>query len=98
MNLGKVIGKVWATRKDPGLTGKRMLIVQPVTFAGSNLGDPIVALDTVSSGRGDTVFYVSSMEATVPFKPDLVPTDATIVGIADRVDHKTGSWIDSNRP
>ena len=88
MNLGKVVGKVWATQKCPGLYGKRLLFIQPLSFGGHVLGDPIVSLDTVGAGTGDMVIYVSSMEATIPFKPELVPTDATIVGITDRVDHE----------
>ncbi len=92
MNLGKIIGRVWATRKVESLEQKRMLFVQPMSFSGTNVGDPIVALDTVDSGVGDTIIYVSSTEATVPFKPLLIPTDATIVGIIDRVDHREKSW------
>lgn len=92
MNLGKVTGRVWATRKDGSLEGQRMLFVQPQTFSGKPVGGRIVALDTMDAGPGDTVMYVSSTEATVPFKPQPTPTDATIVGIVDRVDHKTGTW------
>lgn len=88
MNLGRVIGRVWATRKDSGLVGKSLLFIQPLSFSGESTGDPIIGLDTVSAGEGDTVIYVSSFEATVPFKPDLVPTDVTIVGVTDRVDHE----------
>jgi len=72
-----------------------MLFVQPYSFSGSPIGGRIVALDTVDAGVGDTVMYVSSTEATVPFKPKLTPTDATIVGVVDRVDHRTGSWTPS---
>ncbi len=92
MNLGRVIGNVWATRKTETLEGKRMLFVQPLSFSGKEVGGKIVALDTVDSGAGDTVIYVSSTEATIPFKPQLIPTDATIVGIVDRVDHVSKSW------
>ncbi|NQV73331.1 EutN/CcmL family microcompartment protein [bacterium] len=92
MNLGRVIGSVWATRKTETLEGKRMLFVQPLSFSGKEMGGKIVALDTVDSGAGDTVIYVSSTEATIPFKPQLIPTDATIVGIVDRVDHVSKSW------
>ncbi len=93
MNLGKIIGSVWATQKVESLNQKRLLFVQPMAFNGTDVGDPIVALDTVDSGVGDTIIYVSSTEATVPFKPLLIPTDATIVGVIDRVDHRGGSWI-----
>lgn len=92
MNLGKVTGRVWATRKDDSLEGQRLLFVQPQSFSGKAVGGRIVALDTVDAGMGDTVMYVSSTEATVPFKPRLTPTDATIVGVVDRVDHASGSW------
>ena len=86
MNLGRVIGNVWATRKDDSFKGQRMLFVQPMTFGGQDVGRPLVALDTVDAGKGDRVIYVSSTEATIPFKPVPTPTDATIVGIVDRVD------------
>lgn len=97
MNLGKVTGRVWATRKDSSLEGQRMLFVQPHSFKGSVVGGRIVALDTMDAGVGDTVIYVSSTEATVPFRPTLTPTDATIVGIVDRVDHRSGSWTPTPR-
>lgn len=92
MNLGRVIGKVWATRKYDTLEGQRMLFLQPMAFVGKDIGDPIVVLDTMDAGEGDTVIYVSSTEATVPFRPTPIPTDATITGIIDRVDHVDRSW------
>jgi ethanolamine utilization protein EutN len=90
MNLGKVTGRVWATRKDSSLEGQRMLLVQPCAFSGTPVGGRIIALDTVDAGVGDSVMFVSSTEATIPFKPQPTPTDATIVGIVDRVDHPSG--------
>lgn len=95
MNLGRVIGNVWATRKEPALDGRRMLLVQPLTFNGTPTGSPIVSLDTVEAGPGDTVLYATSSEAAIPFRPGvpLTPTDATIVGIVERVDHQDGTWL-----
>lgn len=92
MNLGHVIGSVWATRKDPRLDGKRMLVVQPLTFDREKVGDPLIALDTVDSGPGDFVIYVSSAEAAIPFRPGETPTDATIVGVIERVDTNRTNW------
>ena len=86
MNLAKVTGRVWATKKDPGLEGKRLYFIQPLSFSNLPTGDPIVAIDTVDSGTGDLILYVSSYEATIPFQPQLVPVDATIVAVVDRVD------------
>ena len=92
MNLGRVIGNIWATRKYPALEGRRMLIVQPLTFTGLEAGSPIIALDTVDAGEGDVVMYSTASEAAIPFRPGLTPTDATIVGIVERVDHQDRTW------
>lgn len=86
MNLGRVIGSVWATRKDPSLEGRRMLLVLPLRADGSPAGRPTAALDTCDAGPGDRVLYVTSAEAALPFVADgpLTATDATIVGVVDR--------------
>lgn len=87
MYLGHVIGSIWATRKDPSLVGKKMLLVQPLHFNGKPSGRPLAALDSVDAGVGDRVIYVTSSEAALPFheKEELVATDATIVGVVDEV-------------
>ena len=97
MNHGRVIGRVWATRKSPSLQGRRLLFVQPLSFSGMASGEAIIALDTVDAGPGDSVIYVSSTEATVPFRPEPTPTDATIVGIVDRVDLSEKHRVDPDR-
>lgn len=86
MNLGRVIGNLWATRKLEELDGRRMLLVQPLTFSGGVRGRPIIALDTVDAGEHDVVIYVTSREAAIPFDR-MTATDATIVGVVDRVDN-----------
>lgn len=88
MKIGEVIGSIWATQKDPSVEGKRMLLVQPIRSDGVAIGRPIAALDTVDAGPGDRVLYVTSAEAAIPFRPqnDLTATDATTVGIIDRID------------
>lgn len=92
MNVGRVTGTIWATRKQASFEGRRMLVIQPMSFAGEDVGSPIIALDAMDAGVGNTVVYVTSTEATIPFKPTPTPVDATVVGILDAVDHVTGSW------
>jgi len=92
VNLGRVIGNVWATRKVESFEGRRLMVVQPLTFDREPAGDPLIAIDTVKSGVGDYVIYVSSTEATVPFKPVPTPTDASIVGVIEQVETKRGTW------
>ena len=88
MTIGRVIGSVWATQKDPSLHAKRMLLVQPTRADGADHGRPTAALDTVDAGPGDRVLFVTSAEASIPFRPPnrLTAADATIVAIVDRVD------------
>ena len=92
MNLGRVIGNIWATCKYPSLEGRRMLIIQPLTFTGKPIGSPIISLDTVDAGKDDIVLYSTASEAAIPFKPGLTPTDATIVGVVELIDHQDQTW------
>ena len=85
MYLGRVIGTLIATRKDQRLEGHRLLIVQPLDDQQCPNGDPHVAVDTVSAGRGELVFLVGSREAAEAL-PARAPVDAAIVGIVDRID------------
>jgi microcompartment protein CcmK/EutM len=81
--LARVVGTVVATRKDPGLSGTKLLVIQPLRNDGTTAGKPLVAVDSVGAGAGENVFYVRGREAALPFLPDEVPTDAAIVGIVD---------------
>ncbi len=86
MDLARVIGRVVCTQKNASLDGRKLLLVQPVTVEGEDTGKPLVAIDAVGAGAGERVFYVTGREASFAFIPDHVPTDASIVGIVDRVD------------
>ena len=86
MFFGKVIGTVWATRKDESLIGKKLLFVQPLNSKLEKSGDAIIAIDTVGVGEGENIFYITSREATVPLTIPQTPVDAAIVGKLDRVD------------
>ncbi|MFA7228871.1 MAG: EutN/CcmL family microcompartment protein [Melioribacteraceae bacterium] len=85
MYLGKVIGTIWATRKYETLTGYKMQFVQPINAEHKNLGEPIIALDTVGAGPGEIIFYVTASEAVIPLDVDMAPVDASIVGIVDSI-------------
>lgn len=86
MFLAKVIGTVWATRKDEHLKSFKMQFIQPIDSKQKNIGSPIVAVDTVGAGVGETVFYITAAEAVIPLPVDMAPVDASIVGIVDRID------------
>ena len=86
MQLATVIGDVVATRKDDNLHGRTLLILQPLGADGLPVGRTLVAVDSVGAGVGETVFFVRGREASFPFLPDDVPTDAGVVGIVDHWD------------
>ena len=86
VQLAKVIGDVVITRKDENLAGITLLVLQPIAADGSNVGRTLVAVDAMGAGVGETVFFVRGKEASFPFYPTEVPTDAGIVGIVDHWD------------
>ena len=83
MQIGRVIGDVVASRKDPALDGIPLLIVQPLAADGQPVGRTLVAVDSVGAGVGQDVFFVRGKEASFPWHPTEVPADAGIVGIVD---------------
>jgi ethanolamine utilization protein EutN len=85
MILGRVIGNVVSSAKDPALNGITLLVVQPIGRDGRAAGRAVVALDSVGAGVGETVYWCRGREASFPFLPVEVPTEATIVGIVDEV-------------
>ena len=84
MHLARVIGTVVATTKDPGLAGRTLLVLQPLSPERETVGVPLVAVDSASAGRGEEVFFVRGREASFPFLPAVVPTDASVIGICDQ--------------
>ena len=90
MQLARVLGDVVATHKDANLAGIKLLVLQPLAADGSAAGRSLVAVDAVGAGTGETVFFVRGKEASFPFYPTEVPTDAGIVGIVDHWDVEGG--------
>jgi ethanolamine utilization protein EutN len=86
MFFAKVIGKIVSTVKDEGAHGKKLLVIQPTDHRLQPVGGPLVALDAVGVGAGEVVFAESGREAGVAFGPPEIASDATIVGIVDRID------------
>jgi len=85
MNLGKVIGRVWCTAKNPSIQGHRLLLVQPVTPELQDTGKRIVCGDATGAGAGEIIYWVRGREASIALLPSEPPFDATIVGIVDSI-------------
>jgi ethanolamine utilization protein EutN len=91
MFLAEVIGTIWATRKDCNLKNFKLQFIQPLTSNREKFGAPIVAVDTVGAGVGETVLYITAAEAVIPLPVEMAPVDASIVGIVDRIDNEIKS-------
>jgi len=85
MDLARVVGRVVCTVKDPSLAGRTLLMVQPIDEHGADHGKPLIAIDSVGAGAAEHIFFVTGKEASFAFLPDHVATDASVVGIVDRV-------------
>ena len=74
MILARIVGTIVATRKDPRLEGKKLLIVKPINPEGGDESGYLIAVDTVDAGFRETVLVVSGSSA-----------DAAIIGIVDSI-------------
>ncbi len=86
MLLGRVVGTVVATRKDPRLEGKKLLVVRTIDPSGKDLSGYLVAVDTVSAGFKEKVLLVSGSSARMAGGCRDCPVDTAIVGIVDSVE------------
>jgi microcompartment protein CcmK/EutM len=86
--LGKVIGNVWATRKDQKLTGVKLLIVRSVDLDYREKEAFLVAADAVGAGVGEIVLYCTGSSARQTEITQDRPVDAVIMAIVDKVDRE----------
>ena len=80
MYLGKVIGRVVCSIKDELLDSRTLLLVRRLPN-----GPAVVAIDSVGAWAGETVYVCRGKEASFAFKPDEVPTEASVVAIVDEI-------------
>ncbi len=85
MLLARVVGSIVATRKDPRLEGKTLLIIKPVTPDGTDEGGYVIAVDTVGAGYREKVIVVQGSSARMADGCKDKPVDASIVGIVDTI-------------
>ena len=85
MLLARIVGTVVATRKDPRLEGKKLLICKPVDPDGKAEKGYIIAVDTVHAGFREDVLIVQGSSARMAQGCKDTPVDAAIVGIVDQV-------------
>ncbi len=83
MLYGRVVGTIWATRKDEKLEGLSFRIVEKLGFDGAASGSHVVAIDTVSAGVGEIVLVAQGSSARQTAETKDRPVDAVIMAIVD---------------
>jgi len=83
MNLGKVVGTVVATRKEPTLDGLKFLLVKHVDAEGKETSGQVVAVDAVGAGPGELVLIATGSSARQTIATQNRPCDAVIMAIVD---------------
>ncbi len=86
MLLGKVVGTVVATRKEPTLDGSTFLIVRGVDLEGKPTSTLVIAVDAVGAGVGEWVLYASGSSARQTEMTKDRPVDAVVMAIVDQVE------------
>jgi len=86
MLLGRVIGTVWATRKDEMLEGMKFQIVRAVDLDYKPLNNFVVAGDSVGAGPGENVLIAQGSSGRLTWLTKDKPVDAVIMAIVDRLD------------
>lgn len=87
MNLGRVVGSLWSTKKQDSLTGMKLMIVKPYNPLDEDENDfPIIAVDPVGAGIGEDVIYTTGSSARMAVTNREAPIDAAILGIVDNVE------------
>ena len=92
MFLARIEGSVVATKKEPSMSGRKLLLLRPQLVdekdptkfrAGLNT---IVAVDTVGAGIGELVLFCQGSSARLAGGLREAPVDAVVIGIVDCVD------------
>ena len=88
MIIGKVVGNLWATRKDEKLNGLKFLIVKRQLNRDTYSDELIIAVDNAGAGIEDEVLITTGSSARISLQGrGDVPVDMVIVGIIDKMDY-----------
>jgi microcompartment protein CcmK/EutM len=82
MYLGKIIGRIEARVRLPGMEVQRIVLIQPLDFNQKPIRWTLLAVDVTGASDGSLVAFEEGREAANPFDPPL-PVDACVVAIVD---------------
>ena len=91
MILARVTGSVVATQKLQSMTGRKLLVIEPMRVDEKtqaelrSTGRTLVAVDALGAGEGEMVLVVQGSSARLTPETQEVPVDAVVIGIVDQV-------------
>ena len=91
MFLARVTGVVVSTQKVASMTGRKLLVVEPLRVEPQardrlvGTGRSFVVVDTVGAGQDEMVLIVQGSSARLTPETEKLPVDAVIIGIVDTV-------------
>ena len=96
MFIAKVRGNVVTTQKVPKMTGRKLLIIEPMRVDEDNkkmfpTEKCFVAVDSIGAGFGELVLVTQGSSARMTEGTSDAPVDCVIIGIIDTVNVPTGS-------
>lgn len=87
MILGRVVGQVWATKRNPRLSARKLLVVRPLTwFRPDHETDHLIAVDPVGAEVGQDVVVCLGLPARWALGDTRHPVEASIAAIVDAVE------------
>ncbi|HXU01390.1 MAG TPA: EutN/CcmL family microcompartment protein [Polyangia bacterium] len=87
MILGRVIGHVWAARRDARLQRAKLLVVRPhAIYEPAFATRHLVATDDCDAGVGDDVIICLGAPARASAGGNDMPVDAAVLGVVDRIE------------
>jgi len=92
MLLGRVVGTVWATRKDPKVNDLKFLVVRAIDLEGGDLDGFVVAVDAVGAGVGERVLVAQGSSGRQTEITQGRPVDAVIMAIVDDLEVVRKDW------
>lgn len=99
MLLGRVVGNVWATKKEPSLEGLRFLVIQPYQLDGSASAETLVAADPLGATIGEEVLVVFGRAARhVIGRGHDIGFQTAVAAIVDAVDVDENAWRAARAP
>jgi microcompartment protein CcmK/EutM len=83
MYLGKVVGTLVSTQKEPSLDGLRFMVVRRLDIDAAEASGYVVAADAVGAGIDEVVLIATGSSARQTRLTDKRPCDAVIMAIVD---------------